>query len=110
MWSWVGLSRVGLSRDTAESRSAPRVAAVTSSSIRDGVRCVLNLSLCVRPILWLNGGCEVAGVGFDARAIAYRGRGRGVSVEYVLLWVFLLLVIGAVFWLPATIPLIQAML
>ena len=35
MWSWVGLSR-----DTAKSRSAPRVTAVTSSSIRDGVRCV----------------------------------------------------------------------
>ena len=33
-----------------------------------------------------------------------------MSVEYVLLWVFLLLVIGAVFWLPATIPLIQVML
>jgi hypothetical protein len=31
-----------------------------------------------------------------------------VSIEYVLLWVFLLLVIGAVFWLPAAIPLISA--
>src|SRR6476661_10654308 len=40
MWSWVGLSR-----DTAESRSAPRVTAVTSSSIRDGVRCVLGRAL-----------------------------------------------------------------
>ena len=40
MWSWVGLSR-----DTAESRSAPRVAAVTSSSIPDGVRCVLGRAL-----------------------------------------------------------------
>jgi len=32
-------------RDTAESRSAPRVTAVTSSSIRDGVRCVLGRAL-----------------------------------------------------------------
>jgi hypothetical protein len=40
MWSWVGLSR-----DTAESRSAPRVTAVTSSSIRDGVQCVLGRAL-----------------------------------------------------------------
>jgi hypothetical protein len=38
MWSWVGLSR-----DTAESRSAPRVTAVTS--FRDGVRCVLGRAL-----------------------------------------------------------------
>src|SRR4029077_7891783 len=40
MRSWVGISR-----DTAESRSAPRVTAVTSSSIRDGVRCVLGRAL-----------------------------------------------------------------
>ena len=37
-------------------------------------------------------------------------RGAGVTVEYVILWFFLLLVIGAAFWLPAVIPLISAML
>ena len=33
-----------------------------------------------------------------------------MSIEYLLLWIFLLLVIGAVFWLPAAMPLIHSVL
>ena len=46
----------------------------------------------------------------EKRATNLGKGGRAVSVEYLLLWIFLLLVVAAavVFWMPATIPLIQA--